>query len=178
MDNYLIQKLSISLAVVLFATVLGHILKYFARRAQQKFDMRKSRYFTIRRLITFATACISIALLLFVWNVNAQNAWGFITSILAVIAIAFFAIWSLVGNMLAGVIIYFTSPFKIDDYIEVSPDEIRGQVMAINTFYTVLQDEDRNYINIPNTLLFQKYIRVKSRHSKAWGEPRPSDTQK
>ena len=33
-------------------------------------------------------------------------------------------------------------------------------VLAINTFYTVLQDADNNYINIPNSLFFQKYIRV------------------
>ena len=81
------------------------------------------------------------------------------TGILALIAVAFFAVWSLVGNILAGMIIYFTTPFKINDLIEVMPDGIKGKVLTINTFFTVLIDEDDNYINIPNSLFFQKYVR-------------------
>jgi small-conductance mechanosensitive channel len=79
--------------------------------------------------------------------------------ILAMVAVAFFAVWSLVGNILAGIILYFTTPFKINDNIEILPDGIKGKVLAINTFYTVLLDEDNSYINVPNSLCFQKYIR-------------------
>ena len=162
MDNDLVRKLVISLAVLLATAVVHHVLKHFAKNAQQKFGMRKSRYFAVRRLMTISTLLLNVALLLFVWNVKPQNAWGFISSILAVIAITFFAVWSLVGNILAGVIIYFTSPFKIDDFIEVMPDEIRGQVMAINTFYTVLQDEDHNpHEQLQQDILFcSRYLKV------------------
>ncbi|WP_372807135.1 mechanosensitive ion channel domain-containing protein [Pontiella sp.] len=36
--------------------------------------------------------------------------------------------------MLAGILLFFTTPFRIEDVIEVMPDGIKGQVLAINTF--------------------------------------------
>jgi len=98
--------------------------------------------------------------LILIWNVNVKNVWVSLTGIMALVAIGFFAVWSLVGNILAGIIIYFTSPFKIEDTIEVMPDGICGTVLAINTFYTVLLDSDGNYISVPNSLFFQRYIRL------------------
>ena len=141
--------------------LVGYVLKRIARRTQDRYHIRQSRYFTLRRLISITVLWVTAVVLILIWNVNIKHAWVSFTSFFALVAIAFFAVWSLIGNILAGVIIYFTSPFKIDDVIEVMPDEIRGTVLAINTFYTVLQDEEQNYINVPNSLLFQKYIRVK-----------------
>ena len=161
MDAILIKKLMYSLVVVLIVNGLFTLLKLSARKTQQKFGIRKSRYFAIRRLMTMASILLMAALLLLVWDISLRNVWVALSGILAVTAIAFFAIWSLVGNILAGIILYFTSPFKIEDVIEVMPDEICGTVLAINTFYTVLLDQDGGYINIPNSLFFQKYIRVK-----------------
>jgi small-conductance mechanosensitive channel len=75
------------------------------------------------------------------------------------IAVAFFAVWSLVGNILAGIIIFFTEPFKINDQIEILPENIKGKVIAINTFFTLLHDEEHNIINIPNSMIFQKFVK-------------------
>ncbi len=160
MDYIILQKIIYSVVILLGINLVFHILKLTAKKTQQKFGIRKSRYFAIKRLFTILSLLLSVLVLVFVWEVSLKNVWISATGILSLIAIAFFAVWSLVGNILAGIIIYFTSPFKIDDTIEVMPDEIRGTVLAINTFYTVLHDKNKNYINIPNSLLFQKYIKV------------------
>jgi len=52
----------------------------------------------------------------------------------------------------------------MNDTIEVLPDGIKGKVLAINTFYTIIADEEENYINIPNSLFFQKYVKNFRRH--------------
>jgi len=140
--------------------LIYQLFKHAAKKTQQKKGIRQSRYFATKRLLSVASLFVICLLLILVWDVNIKNVWVSITSILAMIAIAFFAIWSLVGNILAGVIIYFTSPFKLDDLIEIMPDGVRGRVLTINTFYAVLQDDEGNYINIPNSLFFQKYIKV------------------
>lgn len=160
MNPDLILKLGYSAFIIIAVNLLFALLKYSARKTQKKLGIRKSRYFATRRLLSIASLFIICLLLILVWDVNIKNVWVSVTSILAMVAIAFFAVWSLVGNILAGVILYFTSPFKIDDSIEVLPDGIRGKVLTINTFYAVLQDDEGNYINIPNSLFFQKYIRV------------------
>ncbi len=112
------------------------------------------------------SSIILIAALILIWGVNVRDLWVSVAGILAMVAVAFFAVWSLVGNILAGLILYFTTPFRINDTIEVVPDGVKGRVLAINTFYTVILEEDDNYVNIPNSLFFQKYIRnIRKKHS-------------
>ncbi|HEY5653132.1 MAG TPA: mechanosensitive ion channel domain-containing protein [Pontiella sp.] len=161
-EQEILLKGFISGVLLLGILLLFSVIIRYARKTRQKFGIRKSRYFAILRIIRILAIFSGLFALLLVWDVSLKNVWVHVTGILAVVAIAFFAVWSLVGNLLAGVIIYFTSPFKINDDIEVMPDEIAGSVLAINTFYTVLQDPSGCYINIPNSLFFQKYIRVKS----------------
>jgi small-conductance mechanosensitive channel len=160
MDYVIIQRIVYSAITMLAIYLLLQLLKRYARQTQRKFHIRKSRYFAIRRLLTVFSLLLSLVVLILIWNVDLKHVWVSATGVLALIAVAFVAVWSLVGNILAGVIIYFTSPFKIEDTIEVMPDGIRGSVLAINTFYTVLLTEQQNYINVPNSLFFQKYIQV------------------
>lgn len=176
MNHDLFERLAYSGAIVMVIHLSFHLLKRYAKATQNKFGMRKSRYFAVKRLLSAASVLVSLAALILIWNVNLNHLWVSLTGVLTLTAIAFFAIWSLVGNILAGFILFFTSPFKIEDIIEVMPDEIRGTVLAINTFYTVLVDEDQNYINIPNSMFFQKYIRViKAGKSEQRAERRSSD---
>ncbi|MBI9020132.1 MAG: mechanosensitive ion channel family protein [Verrucomicrobia bacterium] len=156
----ILQKTIASAAVIAIIYLIFHLLKFYAKQTQKKFGIRKSRYFATRRLLTTLSMILSLLALFLIWNVSLKNVWISATGILAMIAVAFFAVWSLIGNILAGIILYFTSPFKIEDTIEVMPDNIRGTVMAINTFYTVLLTEEMNYINVPNSMFFQKYIQV------------------
>ena len=176
MEDVVLYKLTQTAVLLSAIVLLFYLLKISAKNTQKKFAIRKSRYFAIRRILRICSIALGMLALLVVWDVNLKNVWVHITGILAITAIAFFAVWSLVGNLLAGIILYFTSPFKLDDEIEVLPDEIRGTVLAINTFYTVLEDPDANYVNIPNSLFFQKYIRVRSRHSRSWKDEGDVDT--
>lgn len=143
------------------------LAKRSAKKTHEKNGIRASRFFAISKILRLASFGVALAGLILIWGLSFKNVWITVSSALAVVAIAFFAIWSLVGNILAGIILFFTSPFRIEDEIEIMPDEIKGEVLAINTFFTVLRDEELNYINIPNSLFFQKYISVKSRAARS-----------
>ncbi|MDD3374417.1 MAG: mechanosensitive ion channel [Candidatus Omnitrophica bacterium] len=159
MDLLIFRKLIFSIIAILSIILIFHFLKRQAREIAQKKNIKKTRYFVIKRLIFFVSLIFLLIILIFIWGINIKDLWVSIAGILAMVAVAFFAVWSLVGNILAGVIIYFTTPFKINDTIEIMPDGIKGKVLAINTFYSLIIDEEENYINIPNSLFFQKYIR-------------------
>ncbi len=159
MDALILQKIIISILFFLFISLFSHALKRKSKEIFLKRNLKKTRYFAIRRLISLLSVIILIAALILIWGVNIKDLWVSIAGILAMVAVAFFAVWSLIGNILAGLILYFTTPFKINDVIEILPDGIKGRVLAINMFYTVILEEDENYINIPNSLFFQKYIR-------------------
>jgi len=177
MEDLILFKLIQTMLVLFGVILLFNLLKASARQTQKKFGIRRSRYLAVRRLLRTSSMLLGGVLLLVVWDVNLKNIWIHLTGILAVTAIAFFAVWSLVGNLLAGILLYFTSPFKLDDEIEVMPDEIAGTVLAINTFYTVLQNENGDFISIPNSLFFQKYIRVRSNSSRLWGNQSVSENE-
>jgi len=101
------------------------------------------------------------------WGINIESVWVMVTSILALIAIGFFAVWSLLSNVLAGVLLFFTGIIRIGDSIEILPDNIKGKVVKVGTLFTLLKDEESNVFSIPNNLLFQKYIKkIPNRPSK------------
>lgn len=163
MNELYLHRLVISACFLILNYLLFAFFSRSAKHTHEKKGIRKSRYFLIRKLLRLVAFACAVAGLILIWGLSFRNVWISVSSAVAVVAIAFFAIWSLIGNILAGIIIYFTSPFRIEDEIEVMPDEIKGEVLAINTFYTVLRDEELNYVNVPNSLFFQKYIRVKNK---------------
>ncbi|NQU38403.1 MAG: mechanosensitive ion channel [Lentisphaerae bacterium] len=160
MNTALLHQFIYSAVAILCVHLCFRLLKHYAKQTQQRLGIRKSRYFAIKRALSVASLCVTFIVLILIWNLNLKSVWVSATGILALIAISFFAIWSLIGNILAGFILYFTSPFRLDDRIHIIPDGVKGTVLAVNTFYTVLLDEERNYINVPNSMFFQKYIQV------------------
>jgi small-conductance mechanosensitive channel len=100
-------------------------------------------------------------------GVSAQVLWGALTGFVAVAAIAFFAIWSVLSNLFCALLIFALGPFRIGDCVEVleSADKpgVRGRVLDINLFYTTLEDltgdAPGTWIQIPNSLFFQKAVR-------------------
>ncbi|WP_372808421.1 mechanosensitive ion channel domain-containing protein [Pontiella sp.] len=147
------------------------LFKRSAKKTHVSKGLRQSRYFAIRKLLRLLSFGIAVVGLILIWGLSFRHVWLTVSSAVAVIAIAFFAVWSLVGNILAGILLFFTTPFRIEDVIEVMPDGIKGQVLAINTFYTVLRNEELDYINVPNSLFFQKYIRVQKHAASSSAAP-------
>lgn len=164
MDIFILKKLLISALSIVLVMLLSHALKGKAKEVSKSRNLKKTRYFAMRRVISFLSLFVIAIIIIFVWGINIKNLWISLAGVLAMIAVAFVAVWSLIGNILAGIILYFTTPFKINDTIEVLPDGIKGKVLAINTFYTIIADEEENYINIPNSLFFQKYVKNFRRH--------------
>lgn len=58
------------------------------------------------------------------------------------------AMQGVLSNMIAGLTIIFTKPFRVNEYIEIL--SVQGQVMKIELFSTTLLHADRSRIVIPN----------------------------
>ncbi len=170
MTHITVEKIIYSVVFIATLMIALWALKRIAKKTRARFDMKNSRYFAMRRLLSVSAVLTCGFGLFMVWGLDFRNLWITISSVLALVAVGFIAMWSLLANILGGIILFFTSPFKIDDFIEIMPDEIAGQVIEINTFHTVLQDDELNYIKVPHTLFFQKYIKVRSKCSKHWGK--------
>lgn len=112
----------------------------------------------INILINF-TCLVALAI---IWGVQPQNMLVALSSIFAVIGVAMFAQWSILSNITAGIIIFFTTPFKIGDEIHILDKDtpIDAIIENILTFHTHLRTKDNELIIIPNSLFLQKIVSV------------------
>lgn len=58
------------------------------------------------------------------------------------------ALQGVLGNLMAGLLIIFTKPFRVGEYIEIHG--VHGQVHAIELFSVILVHADRSRVVIPN----------------------------
>jgi len=100
-------------------------------------------------------------ILIFIWGVDVQNFAIFIGGVITIIAVGFFAVWSLLSNVIAALILFVTHPFRIGDQIRILPDGISGEVLDVSLFFTILQGK-KGKIHIPNNIMLQRVI-VKER---------------
>jgi small-conductance mechanosensitive channel len=121
----------------------------------------------LRGLLRWLIMGSALMLVLERLGVSAEVLWTALTGFVAVAAVAFFAIWSVLSNMFCAVLIFSLGPFRLGDTVEVveSADKpgVKGRVVAINLFYTTLQDVTEGaagaLIQVPNSLFFQKAVR-------------------
>jgi small-conductance mechanosensitive channel len=100
-------------------------------------------------------------------GVSATVLWTAFSGFVAVAAVAFFAIWSVLSNLLCAVLIMTVGPFRLGDLVELveSLDKpiVRGRVIDINLLYTTLQETAADgtgaVVQVPNSLFFQKVVR-------------------
>jgi small-conductance mechanosensitive channel len=94
--------------------------------------------------------------------------WTALSGFVAVAAVAFFAIWSVLSNLLCAILIYTVGPFRLGDVVELveATDKpgIKGRVVAINLLYTTLIEPEElgtgsSMVQVPNSLFFQRSVR-------------------
>ncbi len=153
----IIIQITLTLVILLILLI---IYPLFYRIISKKIHgrIKKQEKILIKRLSSFSLWIIGIISIFIVWNFNLDSLWTTITGFLALIAIGLFAVWSILSNLIAGIMLYLTKPFRINDKIKIIPEEIQGEVLAINALFTTLKDENENLISIPNNLFFQKYV--------------------
>ncbi len=156
------------LLILILAWVAQRILTRGITRLGQRYpQLPPELLMPLRGLTRWLILGSAIMLVLERLGVSAQVLWGALTGFVAVAAIAFFAIWSVLSNMFCTLLILALGQFRIGDCVEVleSADKpgVRGRVLAINLFYTTLEDltgdAPGTWLQIPNSLFFQKAVR-------------------
>jgi len=100
--------------------------------------------------------------IIIIWGVKKDQILLITSSVFAVVGVASFAQWSILSNISAGIIIFFSYPFKIGDKIKIHDKDfpVEGEIIDVKAFYIILQSIDGEMITYPNNLLMQKGISV------------------
>lgn len=153
----------IETAIVLAVFTAMHII---TRRGIN--SMLKKIHFTLQRrkltlrMINLLLTIAAIVFLSAIWGVKQTDIVVFISSVMAILGIAFVAQWSLLSNITAGLILFFNHPLKIGDRIKVMEKDfvIEGTVNDITFFFIHLKTDSKEKITFSNTIILQKTISI------------------
>lgn len=146
--------LIVALAIVL-NVVIGRGLMFLARRT----SLTEQEIGPMRRTIKWIITAGALVFVLGAFGLNVGGMWGVLSTILAMVAIGFVAVWSVLSNTLCTLIIMLFRPFAVGDEVEFAGEPVKGRVVDLNFIYTTLDAGDGSVMQVPNNLFFQKVLR-------------------
>jgi small-conductance mechanosensitive channel len=99
-----------------------------------------------------------------IWNIDRSQLMVFITSLITVLGIAFFAQWSILANITSSLILFFNHPVKIGQRICVLDKEyeVEGKLIDISFYFLYIKTDADELITIPTSVALQKTIVIKA----------------
>jgi small-conductance mechanosensitive channel len=140
--------------VVVIMIVLRLLSRSAVSRALKKFNFSYQIRKLILKLINVLVVMLGLLAIIAIWGIKQKDLFIFLSSLLTVLGIAFFAQWSLLSNITSGLILFFNHPVKLGDTIE-------GQVKDIGYYFVHLETLEGERLTIPNSALIQKMVSIK-----------------
>jgi small-conductance mechanosensitive channel len=165
METYTTQI--VQTAIVIGVLLLAH---YLTRRVIKNF-LKKFKFTNQRRKLTIKiiNLLFTITAIVFIsaiWGVKQSDIVVFISSVMAILGIGFFAQWSLLSNITAGLILFFNHPLKLGDHIKLIEKDfiIEGTINDITFFFVHIKTDNKEKITISNSVILQKIIAIVPSH--------------
>lgn len=150
-----------SIIVLVLAFFIRFIVTNSLRKIQLKFGFQKVRILVTNKIITILIYGTVVVVIAFIWGVDEKQLLIYISSFLTILGIAFFAQWSILSNITAGLILFINYPVKIGDSITILEKDynITGEIRDIGAFFITLKTPERELITVPNSIILQKNIK-------------------
>jgi small-conductance mechanosensitive channel len=164
-----LKAYDLRIAGALIVLLLGYAIYKLASRALHGVAKQgrmhramEARLRSIVRVIAFfATVLLAIQ-----QSGAFEHAWAVLSALVTTVAIGFFAIWSVLSNLVCALLILVFKPFRVGDWIEIVEGNVPhpcGVVTDMTLMFVTLEEkaEDGSIVRvqIPNTLVFQKVVR-------------------
>jgi len=150
----------LTILLVVSAVISLKTMAFFLKKIGKFKRVSEKRVYYISKTFSIVILAVALFVLAIIWSVSLSGLLIFASSIFAVIGVALFAQWSILSNVTASVIIFFTFPSRVGDMIKVIDGEnsISGEIIEISLFQIEIMDEEGNIILYPNNLFIQKPI--------------------
>jgi len=161
------NELIYSLIILIVIVVLKFLFTTAVKKVSKISDFNPVRTNLIIKFINIALTIIAVVALTLVWSVNYQDLGVMLSSVFAVIGVALFAQWSILSNITAGVILFFSFPFKIGNTIRILDKELLDPnnsdldqfvIEDIRAFHLHLRRSNGEILTYPNNLVLQKGV--------------------
>lgn len=165
MENYTIQIAQTAIVFVLLLVthfITKRVIKNFLKKVHFTLQRRRLTVKVINLLLSIT----ALVFILGIWGVNQSDMVVFISSVMAVLGIAFVAQWSILSNISAGLILFFNHPLKMGDHIKIIEKDfvLEGTIDDITFFFVHIKTSEKERLTISNSLILQKTISVVPAH--------------
>jgi small-conductance mechanosensitive channel len=163
-------RLEIIETIVLIVAIIG--VKLATTKAIKRiltsleFDLQRKRI--SQKIVNLFILLVGGIVLAAIWNIDRKELFVFFTSVLTIIGIAFFAQWSILSNITASLILFFNHPLRIGQFIQVFDKDytVEGKLEDISFFFMHVRTKENQIVTIPNNLVLQRTILMKTETSK------------
>ena len=96
------------------------------------------------KYINILVTILAIFALALTWGYDASQLAVIFSSVFAIIGVAMFAIWSMLSNITAGIILFFSFPYKIGSKIKIHDKDmpVEAVIEDIRAFHLHLRTMD------------------------------------
>lgn len=154
------------LLILLAGYFLQRVIARFLTRLGERYPLPPQLLMPLRGGLRWFIMGSAVIFVLERLGVSATVLWTALSGFVAVAAIAFFAMWSVLSNLLCAVLIFTVGPFRIGDVVELvetlDKPGVKGRVTAINLLFTTLvelPEAGGALVQVPNSQFFQKSVR-------------------
>ncbi len=156
----LLSRLGGAVLLILLVYLGYRVLRRTIGALERRQRIPSQLSFVLQRVLRWAAVVLAVVLVLQGFGLL-KDFWTFLSAMLALVAIGFVAVWSVLSNIMCSVILLVTHPFQVGDMIELPAQQLKGKVVNFNLLFTILRDENGGLIQIPNNTFFQTPIRRK-----------------
>jgi small-conductance mechanosensitive channel len=164
-NNYTRETIATGVVFVIIIVLRIVTTKLVRRYAKSSQTIERRTNLVIKYMHLFINILAIVALTI-VWGVQTRDIFIALSSIATVVGVAMFAQWSILSNITAGIILFFSFPFKIGDTIRIHDKDfpIEAEIEDISAFHVYLSTKDGEKIIYPNNLLLQRGISIIDNH--------------
>ena len=165
-NEYLHEEISTLIVLIIFL-ILRYLLGKGIRKYAKTNESLEHRTNLVVKYVNILLTLLAFITIIVIWGVKKDQLFLFTSSFFTIVGVAAFAQWSLLSNITAGIILFFSFPFKIGDHIKILDKEfpVSGEIIDIKAFYILLKTEENETVTYPNNLLMQKGISIIDIHA-------------
>jgi len=161
--NLIENQLLLTFGLLIVAVIIKLVSRKSVNRFLNRFDFDTKRKRIVHRIINLFLFIFVTVSLISIWNIDQKDLIVFLTSVVTVLGIAFFAQWSILSNITSSLILFFNHPLKIGQNIRVLDKEydVEGKLVDISFFFMYIRNEEGYLITIPTSVALQKTMVTK-----------------
>ena len=161
--NIIENQLLLTFGLLIVAVIIKLVSRKSVNRFLNRFDFDTKRKRIVYRIINLFLFIFVTVSLISIWNIDQKDLIVFLTSVVTVLGIAFFAQWSILSNITSSLILFFNHPLKIGQNIRVLDKEydVEGKLIDISFFFMYIRNEEGYLITIPTSVALQKTMVTK-----------------